>query len=113
MIGLELTVNGQKVSAALEDGVVSIIVTKILNDFLDSINLDFTGLNTAKSDCHETIKWHSANLKVGDELIIKIKDISENSTPIEIKERSIDSINEENLKSYYAQKKDLENKGLL
>ena len=113
MIGLELTVNGQKVSAALKDGVVSIIVTKILNDFMDSIDLDFTGLNTANSDCHETIKWYNTNLKIGDELVIKIKDVPENSKPIEIKERSVDSINEENLKSYYAQKKDLENKGLI
>jgi len=113
MIGFELTVNEQKVSAALENGVISVIVTKILNDFTDSIDLDFVGLNTANTDCHERIKWYGTNLSVGDELVIKIKDIPKNSIPIEVGERSIETVNEASLKSYYALKQDLENKGLI
>ena len=50
MIGFELKINGNKISAGLEKGVVSIIVTKIVTklskEFINSIDLDFTGLDT-------------------------------------------------------------------
>lgn len=112
MIGFELTIKDQKVLAALEQGVLSIIITKVINEVMDSIDLDFTGLNTTYPK-NEMIDWYKANLKVGDELIIKVKEIHESSKPILIREQNIESINEQNLKAYYSLKKDLEDKGLI
>lgn len=111
MIGFELTIKEQKILAALDQGVLSIIVTKVINEVIDSIEIDFTGLNTNPKN--EMIDWYKANLSVGDELIIKIKEINENSEPIAIREQNIELINEQNLKAYYSLKKDLEDKGLI
>lgn len=113
MIGFELNINGERISAGLEKGVVSIIVTKLSDELIDSIDLDFTGLNTSEKGNEETIDWHKSKLKVGDELTIKVKDIITNSSPIEIRKKNRDSENERKLKSYHSLKKELENKGLI
>ncbi|AOW10602.1 hypothetical protein [Flavobacterium gilvum] len=113
MIGFELNINDEKVSAALENGVVSIILTKLSDEFLNSIDLDFTGLNTSEKGNGETLDWYKSQLKVGDELTIKIKDILENSVPKEIRRKNFDLENEQKLKSYYGLKKELEEKGLI
>ena len=113
MIGFELNINGERISAGLEKGVVSIIVTRLSDELIDSIDLDFTGLNTSEKGNEETIDWHKSKLKVGDELAIKVKDIITNSSPIEIRKKNRDSENERKLKSYHALKKELESKGLI
>lgn len=113
MIGFELNINGERISAGLNDGVVSIIVTKLTDEFIDSIDLDFTGLNTSEKGNEETIDWYKSKLKVGDELTIKVKDIITNSTPIETRKKNRVSENERKLKSYHTLKKELENKGLI
>lgn len=113
MIGFELKINDKKVSAALENGIVSIILTKLSNEFIDSIDLDFTGLNTSEKGNKEALDWYKSQLKVGDELTIKIKDILENSLPKEIRKINRDLENERKLKSYHTLKKELEEQGLI
>lgn len=97
----------------MDNGVVSIIATRLTDEYVDSIDLDFTGLNTSEKGNEETIDWHKSKLKVGDEITIKVKEIITNSTPIEIRKKNRDSENERKLKSYYTLKNELENKGLL
>lgn len=113
MIGFELNINGEIISAGMDNGVVSIIATRLTDEYVDSIDLDFTGLNTSEKGNEETIDWHKSKLKVGDEITIKVKEIITNSTPIEIRKKNRDSENERKLKSYYTLKNELENKGLL
>lgn len=113
MIGLELNINGEKISAALESGVVSIIVTKLSTQHSDSIDLDFTGLNLSELENDESIDWYKSKLKIGDELTIKIKNVLKNSQPMEIRKLKRDSIIERKLMSYHALKKELEEQGLI
>ena len=113
MIGFELNVNGEIISSGLERGVVSIIVTKLSDEFIDSIDLDFTGLNSSEKGNEESIDWYKSKLKVGDELTIKVKDIMTNSSPLDIRKKNCDSDNERKIKSYNALKKELEDKGLI
>jgi len=41
MTGFELNINGEKIALGLAKGVFTIIVTKLSNEFIDSIDLDF------------------------------------------------------------------------
>ncbi len=113
MIGFELLVKGEKISAALKNGVVSIIVTKLSTDFGDSIDIDFTGLDTSNPEKSETIDWLKGQPEIGDEILIRVVEIEEVSQPIRVEAHSIESVNDQNLKAYYTMKKDLEEKGLI
>ena len=93
MIGFELSVNGKIISAGLEHGVVSIIATKLSQEFTDSIDLDFTGLDTSQKGIEESIDWYRTKLKPGDVLTINVKDIVINSSPLEIRKKNLDSEN--------------------
>lgn len=88
MIGFELNVNGQVVSGSVEEGVFSIILTRrVMNQETDSIDLNFTGLDTGDPATHKMIDWYQSQMEIGDEISIKIKKISEISKPIEVRER--------------------------
>ena len=113
MIGFELNINGKKVSAALENGVVSVILTKLSDELRNSIDLDFTGLNTHEKGNEELIDWYRSSLNLGDELMIKVIDVSENSVPIEVRKKKSEFKDEQKLRSYEALKEELENKGLI
>ena len=113
MIGFELDINHKVISASLEHGVVSIIATKATTKHMDSIDLDFTGLNITEPGIEEYIDWYKTNLKVGDVLKIKVIDITKNTTPIEIRKRNRDSTIEQKLNSYHALKKELGEQGLI
>ena len=113
MIGFELNIKGEIISAALENGVVSIIATKVLSEMMDSIDLDFAGLNTTHTEYDESIDWYKTNLKEGDEFTVKVKNIVKNSKPKEIRKKKRNSIIERKLKSYNALKKELEEKGFI
>jgi hypothetical protein len=115
MLGFELTIKGKIISAGVENGVVSLIATRVINESIDSINLDLTGLSLLDDvdNCAKTINWHSSELKLGDEISIKVIDIVDCSQPQSIIEKKTDSLIEQKLKSYKALKKELENKGLI
>ncbi len=113
MLGFELTINGEKVSAALEHGVVSLITTQISKDGINSIELDLKGLDIAELNKDKKIDWYNKILNEGDEFSVKVKDIIDNSPPcklIEVKRKTRD---ERKLASYEALKKELEEKGLI
>lgn len=78
MIGLELEINNKKYSAALVKGVVSVIVS--VKDS-KSITLDFKGLDSSDENSKIFIDWFSGNLKEGDQLSVKVKEISKSSKP--------------------------------
>lgn len=117
MTGFELNIKGERISAGLDKGVVSIILTRVVttigDESIDSIDLDFTGLDTSGKGDEESIDWFKTPLLVGDELTIKVRDIMTNSSPSEIRKRNRDSENERKLKSFYALKEELENIGLI
>jgi hypothetical protein len=81
MKGFEVTFNGKTTSvAANEDLCISIIIEKIGDDFRYS----FSGLATDK---YLSQVWDYANeLKLGDEFIIRKKEIDKSSEPIHIQQ---------------------------
>ncbi|PWJ58063.1 hypothetical protein CLV98_105245 [Dyadobacter jejuensis] len=113
MIGFELTVRGEKVTGALRDGVFSIILTKMANKDLDTIELDFTGLNTADTENYETLAWYQSSLAIGDEIIIKVKEIQDVSPPIKVGKHNLENRNAQRVEEYYRLKRELEEKGLI
>ena len=113
MLGYELHINNKIVSASLEKGVVSIIATCHYDALICSIDLSFGGLNTSKKENDEMIDWYKTSLNEGDEFTIKVKDILDNSTPFKLEEVKRKTINECQLESYKALKKELEEKGLI
>lgn len=85
MIGLELTIKGKTVAVAVERGVASIIVTQIRNASVDSIHVDFSGLRSGDDGADEYPKWlDTTDLRVGDELVIRVKEIDQISPAIRV-----------------------------
>ncbi len=113
MIGFELDINGEKIAAALDSGSVAIIATKVSTQRSDSIELSFTGLNLSESEYDESIEWYNTKLKIGDEFMIKVKNVLENSLPKEIRKLNRVSIMERKLKAYQELKKELEEQGVI
>ncbi|MCK0205084.1 hypothetical protein [Ornithobacterium rhinotracheale] len=112
MIGFELITKEKNISAAVEQGVVTIVLTKLNNELDNYIYLDCSGLRKF-GEKEQKIVWNSTPLNIGDEITIKVKQIEKTSPPIESTEREPESINEKKLKNYYALKKELEDKGLI
>ncbi|MFT7197134.1 MAG: hypothetical protein ACI83W_001501 [Marinoscillum sp.] len=111
MIGFELNINSELRRASLENGIVSINVNRIKTIEQDKIDLSFGGYNP---DTDENYKWVETPLKIGDKIIIEIKDIEDNSTAIEVKKRiPTDTIIEGKLRAYNALKRELEEEGLI
>ena len=108
MIGFELTIDNKKISAGLDSGVTSVILTKVCSKIQNTIELSFGGLDT-KNGRNENISWYKSNLKIGDEITVKVKEITENPTPINIKERKSSKQRE----GISFLKKELEEKGLI
>ncbi len=111
MLGIELKINGEKIYASLENGVVSLITTQISKGTMNSIELDLKGLDTTELDRDETIDWYNKILNEGDEFSVKIKNITQNSEPR--KSEKCNSDIERKLKSYHLLKEELESKGLI
>lgn len=91
MIGFELKINGETITGAVEEGVFSVILTSVVEKGINSINLDFTGLDLGDTKVHKMIDWHKSHLKNGDEISIKIIDVSEISAPQKIREQPVES----------------------
>ena len=109
MLGFEVCVNGEKVSAALENGVVTVIITRLNTEIDQYISLDITGMDTANARYAD---WMRENLKCGDEIVLKVKELQEISK-YNTREFGNESKNERKLKQYYSLKESLEKDGLL
>lgn len=110
MIGIELELNEEIISAAIPEGVLSLIITQVKNDIEDSVNIDFTGMDAINSNY---IDWNSKQLKEGDSLIVRIKKVEEISSPVNIKNIDKQLEREQKLKNYYSLKQSLEKEGLI
>lgn len=88
MVGLELTISGKTISISAEQGVASIIVTQTRNAAIDSIDLNVSGLNIANGSTGEMLDWYKTNLNVGDELVIRVKEIAETTKPENVRVRN-------------------------
>ena len=111
MLGFELHKKGEKINAALENGVVSIIATQISKGQLNTVELDLKGLDTSDVTYHESVDWYYTELKEGDEFRVKVRDITTNSTPRSKEKHDVDV--KKKLKSYQLLKAELEDKGLI
>lgn len=110
MIGYDVLINGQQVSAAIDQGVLTLIITRLNEGSNSYINLDLTGLN---SDTQQRMYWSNTALKEGDEIVVRIKDISEVTTPSETRTIDRQELKQRKLSSFYALKDSLEKEGLL
>ena len=113
MLGLELSFQDKIISGSVPEGVTTIIVSSLKKDEEDSIHLDFRGLDTASPEIQEQIKWFESELNEGDEMTIRIKDVLQNSTPIETKKPNQVLDDEQKIQQYNRLKKELEEKGLI
>lgn len=90
MLGFEFSINGKQISAALKEGVVSIIATQISKGHENSVEIDLKGLDTSNQKEFERIEWYNAILKEGDEFTVRVKEIAENSPPQKTERRLAD-----------------------
>jgi hypothetical protein len=83
MKGLEVTFNGRKTSVAVDEHLcMSIIIEKIG----DNLKYSFSGMEVAKC---LYLSWDFANeLKLGDEIVVRKKEIDTNSAPIHTQQQA-------------------------
>ncbi|MDN3594846.1 hypothetical protein [Zunongwangia endophytica] len=106
MIGFELKVKGEVFNAALNKGVLTVILTKHNN----IIDIHFGGLNTEND---ENLHWLDTTLGLDEEIKVTVKDILKNSEPKSIRKKEKRSQDKIDLQKYYSLKKKLEGKGLI
>jgi|GEM_PF-4155279 len=101
MIGIKLTLNGDKViSAATEGGNLSLII-----DTRESPSLYLNGSDIG----FENISWLDENIKTGDKIKVEIVEMNVISEPIARKPRNISRL----LEQYETLKTELEDEKLL
>ncbi|HHX37927.1 MAG TPA: hypothetical protein GX717_08105 [Clostridiaceae bacterium] len=105
MKGFELIYNNQIVTASIERGVISIILSKID----DAIRVDFVGLD---SNTNQHLTWFKSTVNESDKIAIKVIDVNQVAEVIEFKPNSRDSF-ENKLIEYKGLKKYLEKEGLI
>ncbi len=110
MEGFELKINGDIFSASFSDRIITIIATK--NN--DKMELSFSGMHTktlASTD------WYKAELEIGDEITISVKDIEQDSEPVIARQFVLSSqskaATEQELETFLALKKELQAEGLI
>lgn len=111
MIGFEVKSGDELMTAALENGVVSVIFSRLKNGERDEIQLSVNGLNIEKQ---ENYKWLFKDLLVGEEFKIKVVDLVDSSNPINVEHYPIEKlILDDKLRRYQNLKKELEELGLI
>ena len=111
MIGFELVINGLSTLGGIDRGVTSINVNRVKDDERDEIDLFFGGFDTSSQ---QNKRWLMKDLKVGDEFVIKVVDISNQSTPDKIENvNQGDLLIDGKLRAYLALKKYLELAGVI
>lgn len=110
MTGYEVSINGENIAAAIEKGVLTLIITRLNNDVEKYIKLDLTGRD---SENNTRPRWKEMDLKEGDEIVIKIKDIEQVSVPFKVSDINPALEKESTLKKYRAMKDKLEKDGLI
>lgn len=111
MKGFRLKIENQIVNAALEQGVISLVFTRVSNKENDLIHLQLRGRDEIES---KELLWVSQELQIGDHFIVEV---IETAYPSEPKSSSkIDDeklLLEDKLRAYYSLKKELGEAGLI
>lgn len=111
MIGFELKNSKGKVLAAVEEGVVSLIFTRVSNQEKNELSLTLGGSDKANS---KNLTWISRNLDLGEEFSIKVANFNAPSKPVKSTDlKSNDILLQGKLRAYYGLKKELEEAGLI
>ncbi len=110
MIGFEVKIDDQIIDAALEKGVVSVIMTRLKKEDTDYVSIDISGLNTETEDRY---RWAAQDLKVGDSINILVKNVSKHSLPEIKKSDPEETKNANKVKYFHALQKELMEKGLI
>jgi hypothetical protein len=112
MTGFELTINNKKITAALDDGSVLIILNRVLMDNRDEIDISFVGFD---KDKEEEIQWLVESLKEGDTITVEVKEVVENSKPEKVKKlgKEEDFILQAKYNTFLKLQKELEEQGYL
>ena len=110
MKAFEIVLNGDNVCRAgleSEKGVLTthIISTIGLDNQPNSVNLNVSGLNSASN---ESLKWVTQELKMGDEILVRIIDTEEIDSPSSVSQSlGEEAILHSKLKAYYQLKEEL------
>ncbi len=81
MIGFELEIKGQTISAeSIEGGVVTLIADVVRGKATMSLG----GMAFKENGKQDSVKWFETNLVEGDEFTIRVKDIKKSSVPINV-----------------------------
>ncbi len=83
MIGFELEIKGQTISAeSIEGGVVTLIADVVRGKATMSLG----GMTFKENGKQDSLTWLETNLVDGDEFTVRVKNIKKSSTPIEVRE---------------------------
>jgi hypothetical protein len=111
MIGFEIEIKNEKIFAALEDGVVSVIFTRIKDAKRDEIRLEIGGLNISSQ---ENYNWLSENVSLGEEFTVRAIELNDSSKPLSVEHYPLEKlILDDKLKRYQNLKKELKEAGLI
>src|SRR3569833_1696784 len=83
MLGFEIQLNGQPITAAIEKGVLTVILTLHARDGRDEISLNIAGLDLHAGT--DTTWLIEEEVVEGDEIVIKITSAEQVTTPKDIK----------------------------
>lgn len=79
MIGFEITIGNKTISGGIEQGVVSVIFDRLIYDNRNCLNVNFGGYNPQNNN---SVYWCDESLSLGDKIVIRVKEITENSPTI-------------------------------
>jgi hypothetical protein len=111
MLGFEITLNGKPINAAIENGVLTVILTHRAGRGKDDISLHIAGLDL---DAGTDTTWLKEDeIRAGDEIIVKVKKIEQVSTPKNKIDLDKELVKKNRVSSYYELKSSLEKEGLI
>lgn len=111
MIGFEIKSEKENLKAGLEEGVVSVIFTRVKNEEIDRMDLSISGLTMEKEENH---KWIDRDLTIGEKFKIKVVEISNASPSQKLQRAPLEKLSvDDKLRKYLKLKKELEARGLI
>lgn len=111
MIGFHITFHGQEITAGLEQGVTTVIVTRVKNKDRDELSLDIGGMDTQERRYPNWLQQRP--LQIGDEIVIKVSSVDSVSNYTVTNEFTEEDKEQQLLKAYHDIKGQLEEKGLI
>jgi hypothetical protein len=83
MLGFEIILNGEPVTAAIEKGVLTVILTNRNVEGSEEISLQVAGLDLEGGT--DTTWLKENDIKEGDEIIIKVQKVEKAATPMNVR----------------------------